>query len=532
MTGVLEVNAETTPAGRHGPAAIFGKLLIFFMLAISLWSIATPLMAYPDEPAHTIKAAAVVRGQVTVQEGTSFGHGVHVRVPAYIANLVSQSCVAFKRDVTADCAPPIPSGDTYEAIGVTSAGSYNPLYYWIVGLPTLFMSGAPAIFAMRIVSALLSAVFYAAAFTALLQLRRPKWPLITASIALTPMALFLASGINPNSLEIAATVAAFCSLLPILEGSRSLGRVKPAIVTVGIATAVLANTRSVSLVWLLCAILAACVLFRWRDFAALFKNRLVLIAIAVGTLGVVAGLGWMVLSMRGPSASGAAPELIANATNNVAPYQAFVTMIDRTWDYLIQYIGVMGWLDTSLPQIVIAFWTMLILVAILMPLTVRPRRQVWGYVAILLSVSIVPAIIQALLIRSAGFIWQGRYTMPLFMVLLISAGMLWRGHALRPTSRNQTLGRLLIISTVIAHVIAFAYVLRRYVAGLTDISTWQTMISNPSWQPPLGWITLAALYTIVIIWAARALYTFLFPGTSLVPFGLTKRRQKSARLNK
>lgn len=518
MTGVVKPHIEVTTGTRRKPAAVFAGMLAFFMLVISLWSLATPLMAYPDEPAHTIKAAAVVRGQVTVAEGTSFGHGVHVAVPSYIANLVSQSCVAFKRDVTADCAPPIPSQDNYDAIGVTSAGSYNPLYYWIVGLPTLVMSGAPAIFAMRLVSALVSAVFYAAAFTALLQLRRPTWPVITAGIAVTPMALFLASGINPNSLEIAATVAAFCSLLPILENAKALTNLKPAILTVGIATAVLANTRSVSLVWLLCAILAACVLFRWRDFAALFKNRLVRITIAVGTLGVIAGLGWMVLSMRGPTASGEAPALIANTTSNIAPYQAFVTMLDRTWDYLVQYIGVMGWLDAALPQIVIAFWTMLILLAIIMPLMVRPRRQVWGYVCIVLAVPIVPAIIQAVLIRSVGFIWQGRYTMPLFMVLLISAGMLWRGHRLRPTKRNQSLGRLLIISGWISHVVAFAYILRRYVAGLTDISTWQTMISNPSWQPPLGWFVLTAVYAIVMFIAARALYSFLFPGRTLLSF--------------
>lgn len=516
MSGVATTFNETKPRRPHGPMAVFSALLVFFMLVISLWSLATPLMAYPDEPAHTIKAAAVVRGQVTVAEGTSFGHGVHVTVPSYIANLVSQSCVAFRREVTADCAPAIPSEDNYDAIGVTSAGSYNPLYYAIVGLPTLVMSGAPAIFAMRLVSALISAAFYAAAITALLQLRRPTWPVVTAGIAVTPMALFLASGINPNSLEIAATLAAFCSLLPILENARALKNLKPAILTVGIATAVLANTRSVSLIWLLCAILAACVLFRWRDFAALFSSRLVRITIGVGTLGVIAGLGWMALSARGPASSGEAPALIANTTSNIAPYQAFVTMLDRTWDYLVQYIGVMGWLDAALPQVVIAFWTMLILVAIITPLTVRPRRQVWGYVCIVLAVPVVPAFIQAVLIQSVGFIWQGRYTMPLFMVLLISAGMLWRGHRLRPSKRNQALGRLLIICGWASHVIGFAYILRRYVAGLIDISTWQTMISNPSWQPPLGWFLLTALYALVMFFAAKALFSLLFPGQVLI----------------
>lgn len=521
MSSVAEVDAGTVNSTRKKPIAAFSRLFVFFMLAASLWSLATPLMAYPDEPAHAIKAAAVVRGQILVEEGTSFGHGVHVRVPAYIANLGAQTCFAFRRDATADCAPPIPAEDTYDAIGVTSAGSYDPFYYWFVGLPTLVMSGAPAVYAMRIVSALLSAVFYAAAFTALSQLRRPKWPVIAATIAVTPMALFLASGINPNSLEISATSAAFCSLLVVLGDARSLGRVKPAIATVGVATAVLANARSASLVWLLCAVLAACVLYRWRDFAALFRNSTVRISIAAGAVGVIAGLAWMALSMSAPASSGTAPEGIANSNNNIAPYQAFVTMLDRTFDFLNQYVGVMGWLDTPVSQLVLIFWTLVIAVALLVPLLARPRRLVWGYVGILLSIAIVPAVIQALLVRSVGFIWQGRYTMPLFIIVMVSAGMIWRGNSLRPSRRNLSLARMLIISGIIAHIVAFAYVLRRYVAGLTEISTWQTMISHPAWQPPLGWFTLVLLYAVVIVWAAHNLFRFLFPSYTL--FNFTRR---------
>ncbi len=208
-------------------------------------------MAYPDEPSHTIKAAAVARGQFAVQEGQSFGHGVHVQVPSYIANLSAQTCTAFKRDVTAACAPAVPMDDNYLTIGVTSAGLYNPMYYWVVGLPSLFLTGAPAIIGMRIASALLCTAFLAAGLTALTKLRNPKWPVAAALVAITPMVLFLCSGINPNSLEVAATMAAFCGLLVCLESSARLPEVKPAIATVGVSVAVLANTRNVSLVWLL-----------------------------------------------------------------------------------------------------------------------------------------------------------------------------------------------------------------------------------------------------------------------------------------
>ena len=38
--------------------------------------------------------------QVFVEAGKSFGHGVHVQVPSYIANLAPQTCFAFQRDQT------------------------------------------------------------------------------------------------------------------------------------------------------------------------------------------------------------------------------------------------------------------------------------------------------------------------------------------------------------------------------------------------------------------------------------------------
>ncbi|HEX4979347.1 MAG TPA: hypothetical protein VFV35_04710, partial [Acidimicrobiales bacterium] len=41
--------------------------LLSFVLAFGLgavWAIATPVLAHPDEPAHSVKAAAVVRGEL------------------------------------------------------------------------------------------------------------------------------------------------------------------------------------------------------------------------------------------------------------------------------------------------------------------------------------------------------------------------------------------------------------------------------------------------------------------------------------
>ncbi|MET3808957.1 DUF2142 domain-containing protein [Arthrobacter sp. UYEF3] len=506
-----------SPDTRAG-LSFFVRVFAFISALVTLWILATPLMAYPDEPAHTVKAAAVARGQFFPAPGESYGHGVHVQVPSYIANIQSQMCFAFLKDKTANCAPAIPMGDTLPTIGVTSAGLYNPVYYWIVGLPSLFISGAPAIYAMRIVSGLLSAAAYAAGFTALSRLRNPKWPIIAATVATTPMVMFLASGINPNSIEVSASMAAFCGLVSILENSKQLHRARPGILTVGVAAITLANTRNISPLWLLCGGVAALLFFKRADIAAIFRNKLVLFVSGITAIGVSLGVAWSFLMLTAPASAGDAPLGISNFNGEVRPYNAFLTMIDRSFDYVSQYIGVAGWLDAPMPQGVIMFWNMLFVGLSLLVFTVRPYRAQFGFWAALAMLVIVPALVQAAIVNTSGYIWQGRYSLPIFMIAMISTGLALRGKALDSRSPSQrTLGRILILAMCVAHLYGFLTVLRRYVVGLTDFGNWQTMFTVPSWQPPLSWEVLSVLFAVTLLLSASRLFTYIFPTQDLIP---------------
>ncbi len=495
---------------------LFLQLVGLFSLLISLWALATPLMAFPDEPAHTIKAAAVVRGQITVQEGTSFGHGVHVKVPAYIANLDAQRCFKYRPDTSAGCAPPIPSEDTYETIGVTTAGTYNPMYYWIVGLPSLWLSGAPALYAMRIISSILTAVFLAAGFTALSRFLRPQIPVLLASVSMTPMVLFLGSGINPNSLEVAATMAAFCGFIVLLDNAHRPQAILPAVITVVAASVVLANTRQVSLIWLLCALVVGVTFYQRRSIVAAFRNKYVLLAVAATVPGVVLGIVWILLMLNAPASAGVAPIGIINPMPGVRPDQGFVTMLDRSFGFFSQYVGVMGWLDSRLPDAVQMFWSFLIVIALLMPLTVRPLRRAVGYWLALGFLLVVPAILQAQVVTTMGFIWQGRYNLPLFLVLLIAAGIAARHLKISQSDTAMTIGRIVVFAAIAAHTLAFTYILRRYVVGIRELANWQIMITNPGWQPPFGWPALCIAYLVLMAIAGHFLYSFAFPGASLL----------------
>ncbi|MGY2745747.1 DUF2142 domain-containing protein [Arthrobacter sp. UYCu723] len=522
---------ELSPATRSG-LRFFLPVFALLSLLTTLWILATPLMAYPDEPSHAIKAAAVARGQFFPAPGESYGHGIHVQVPSYIANVESQMCFSFQMQKPAGCAPAIPPDDNYQTIGVTSAGLYNPFYYWLVGLPSLFMSGAPALFAMRIVSGLMSAAFYAAGFTALSRLRHPKWPLIAASISTTPMVLFLASGINPNSLEVAASMAAFCGLVSVLENSRHLDRARPGIVTVGVAAATLANTRNVSLLWLLCGAIVACLVFRRADVAAIFRNRIVLAVTALASVGIVLGVAWNFIMLKAPASAGEAPAGISNLGGEVRPYNAFLTMMDRSFDFVHQYVGVAGWLDAPVPQGVLAFWSLLLVGLVLMVFLVRPYRLQGAFWVALAFLAVVPAALQAALINTTGFIWQGRYSLPLFAIALISAGLAMRFRPFHQRPQSRTITRILLLAAWVAHIYAFLNVLRRYVVGLQEWGNWQTMVTVPGWQPPLSWEVLTVVFAAVLLVAASKLFSYLHPGFELLPRLSRRVRKLRSALNR
>lgn len=516
------------PGQRRGiprPLRTLVLLTCLFSVLFGLWSAATPLMGFPDEPAHTIRAAAVVRGQVLVEEGTSFGHGVHVKVPDYIANLHAQGCYKFNRGQAADCAPLVYSDDTYANIGVTSAGSYNPMYYWLVGFPTLLMSGAPALYAMRLVSAVLCAVFFAAGFTALTELRRPQYAVILAALAATPMVLFLGGGINPNSIEIAATMAAFSGFVVVLDNWRNTKVVVPALATVSAATVVLANARQISLVWLLCALIVGFCSFKFRRTLQVFRDKRVLTAVALTVPGVVLGLFWVYVASRGPANVGVAPDGIASPHPDAPLYRGFMIMLDRTYEFFPQYIGVMGWLDTPAPELVMLVWGAFMIVALILPFCIRPLRSWTGYWVALAMLYLVPAVLQTVLWRSMGFIWQGRYTLPLVVVLLISVGLGLRRLRFHTNPANTHFARVISWLIIACHTLTFVYVLRRYVVGISESANWQTLFSSPDWQPPFGWFLLTALYLCASTAAVELLFRYLYPGHSLViPF-----KPKSAR---
>ena len=119
-----------------------------------LWALATPVMGVPDEPAHVVRAASLVRGQLvgTPRTGPGGGRAYFARVPETLA-WPKVPCFAHHDSTTPACdVAPRGRGDTLVEVE-SFAARYSPAYYALVGLPTLVAPGKTTVYLMRLVTA-------------------------------------------------------------------------------------------------------------------------------------------------------------------------------------------------------------------------------------------------------------------------------------------------------------------------------------------------------------------------------------------
>ncbi|WP_372498056.1 DUF2142 domain-containing protein [Sinomonas terrae] len=346
---------------------VFAIAFVCFLALSSLWALASPLMSAPDEPSHAIKAAAVVRGEWLGQNSDVQGQALRVRVPEYIAALNSvPSCFAFKADRSAACAPNVSKLGNNLVPSTTTAGNYNPLYYAIVGLPTLVTSGQKAIYGMRLVTAVWCALFFAVPVAFAHKLWPRRLPVVVTALAITPMCFFLAGSINPNAVEIATTLAAFVAAFAMLDAS--FKRPVLAASVFGVSGLILANLRPLSIAWLAIAFVGA-VLLQWRRGLLTKPPRGIWIGLPLAGTGVALGLAWQIISNSFQSLGGTAVK--------DTPEQVVSVMLERAFDYARQYVGVMGWLDAPLPTVAYVVWDALAMGLLIGCLALwRGRRRV------------------------------------------------------------------------------------------------------------------------------------------------------------
>lgn len=460
---------------------------VAFAVVSCTWAFTSPTGASPDEPAHIMKAASVVRGQL-VGGATDSPPVKSVQVPAGIAYAAYAICYAHYPETTADCAPPYPDDPSAIVDATTSAGLYNPVYYVLVGWPSVVLDGKVALLGMRLVSALLCAISFATAIACLSRLRRPVLPVLVAIASVTPTLWFLAGSVNPNGLEATVALCFAAAYFVVLLG-RSDQPSWAMVAVMASSGVLLVHIRGLSPLWLGLIVILGVVLVGWPRFLALLRSPRVLAAVAVVAVSTVLALVW------------------ASRTNSVASVGEFpgqgttfvgglVEMLERTVDYALGMVGSLGWLDTPAPSYTIyAFLVgagVLLVAPLLAPGEKLPRAALaLGLVFFLL----VPPLVQAATVTQSGYVWQGRYVLPYFLALAVLAAIVADPLVLRaspPLARR--LATIAVVLFPACTVIAELTFLRRNSVGFS--ASWLAMRGDTAWHPP-GAST--ALWGLVVV---------------------------------
>lgn len=469
--------------------SFFGSWAISSMLLLllcGLWTLITPIPSGPDEPTQYVKAAAVAGGTITGSRKAHFPPGtVLVKVRGtFVMYDPSTNCYYEHPTVPAGCSPAL-GGSPRVGVTTTYVGDYPPLYYALAGLPSAFSSRPAARRAMRIMSALISALLLGLALGVAITWARSRWMIIGSALTITPAAVYLASVINPNGLEISAAVAAWTAgvVLVFDHDEAPPGGLIAAFVG---SAVVLAFTRPLSPLWVL-GIVAALAIVRPGPAWRLVRNATMRIPLAVTLVATLGAMAYIILNR---SLAIEHFPLAGHPTNT----QVAALILGRLPFYAQSLVGQFGAPEFIAPTLAAALWVVGVGALVSAAVVVGARWQCLVLLLIVVGVlAVLPFVATYPNARTLGVAWQGRYEYPLAAgIPLVAAAML---GAVRVRVGRAPLATA--VAVAVGHLATFYWVLRRYTVGLGTFLNPFAHVPN-GWQPPLPSVALAALAILVV----------------------------------
>lgn len=467
---------------------MFWVSFVAIFAAMGGWSAVNPTMASPDEPAHAVKAAATVRGEFSADESNYLpGRGDFI-VPDLFNQAWKVGCYAFQPDVRPNCFGGFQGDLSKEGPAPSHVARYNPVYYALVGLPSLVSLSPATLTYMRLVSALINAVLLALTFRTIAELRRPNWPMAGVLVAVTPMTIYVASAITPQGTEIFGALLTFVVLMALTREPREdLVSLRMWRLVAGVLFFV--TSRGLSPVFLLLLVLL--VLFvspRIRTAWDLLRTKRIWPQLA---LTVAISVGSVVYIWAADSLVVGYPFIDPTLT----PAKVVRTMAGNTSYYLEQVLGAFGWGDTHLPMWVLLLIGGSVCGVVIVGLALASWRERIALTGVLVLSLLLPIGLQLLSYKEYGIIWQGKYILPLALAIPVLAGFCAER---RPMVAELSARVVPVVAVLVAagQVIAFVVNAHRYVNGANG--PWLSLVDG-AWLPPVN--LGVALAVEAVAWA-------------------------------
>jgi Predicted membrane protein (DUF2142) len=481
----------------------------FFAMG-ALWSIANPLGNSPDEPAQIARAVALYRGQII---GTPVAHKApaytEIRVPRTYAlalngaqNAVDgHDCYHFLPTVPASCERVVVSDRLVST--TTYFGRYPPLYYLLVGLPSVATSDKDGLYLMRLLSVAWGTLFLALAMATAWTWGRSRLLISTVLVVSTPTVVFLVSSVSTSGFELTTAICAWTAAL-IVSRDHPSDPPRGLLVVLAASLSVLGLTRPISTLWV-ALILITIVAIAWRrsDIRAIAARRDARVLVGVTVAAVVAATCWTM-------AVGGIVVLPAIPVPPSVPFTRVVSLsLSHLWTSLAQTTGTFGWNDTYEPEI--AALVILFVMAIPAVLCIaRSRVRDVALLAGLVGLSIaVPLLVMVVAARHDGVFGQGRDFMPLWVGVPLYAAAT---QDTLPTSITRRLSAVMTVGVGFGLVAGFWCSLHRSSVGIQGpYLPWN--VPTGGWRPPVSATVLDLLEVIaavaLVVWVDHLAVTGL-----------------------
>lgn len=482
-------------AATYKRVSVPGNLVSFavFFSVLCLWVGAAPMFATPDETAHMVRATSLVHGNSVIR-----GEDKVLRFEVSEILDSHTNCYAFMPEQTADCLDI--AADEGSVLVSSSAGTYPPLFHLIIGAPRLVSSGLKSLYFMRLANAMACAAFLTLALANIRQLPRRSPVVVGLAVGITPMVLFVSGPASSSGIATTAGLAVWTAGMVLLE-EKCTRSIAASSVALAVPLCAMLLTRRDSLMWGGAMVVVLVAYAPWKRVKDLLAERAALMAVAV--VGAAAAAQYLIWT--GENAAGFNNAGKVGGTGDAG--KAFADTVGYLW----QAIGVLGWLDTPLPDPVYYSWWGALLALFLGSMAVASFRSNFSVV---LAVTLLLGL--TTYIGSVRYpYFQGRYYMPFAIGIPVLAGAAISKGKIPTIPRRSmfvVLGWLYLM-----HQVAFWQHLRRYSVGAHG--TWLFAIDS-QWSPPgaPNWVYLLgyAVTTGAMMWLfANAAYGAMPTPTSV-----------------
>lgn len=442
------------------------------------WALVVPPFRGIDEHDHAYRASEVADGEWRPDYvRAAHGRGDLITVRRDIVAAAHPVCSWLRYTAHDDCNG-VRRVDDKHVLVASAAARYNPAFYWVIGSVAKPWTGAAALYAMRAAAAAMCAAVIACALAVGSRLSRTTWPAIASIVALTPVTTYSTALAAPNGLEMAGALLLWCCLLALPRAVERPTHARLAIAGATAGAVLLATVRSLGPLWLTLILASALVaLGRARLQRRGLRAPLLAAGVIVGC-AVGAGVAWTVTAgTNNPSLEG------GHATESPWP-----GILAQPVLWLLQSIAAFPTRDEVAPVAVYAIVLVLMWIVLAAAWRTAATRLRLAMLLVTAFVIVIPFVFTLLSFQYVGFAWQGRYTWPVAMGVLLLAGLaLDRGRVVPGVTWSGAAVGAAALAMGVATVIGQVHVLR------TELIQ-SPLAHDPAWLRPSA--TLVVLLTL------------------------------------